>query len=334
MKALRNKTLGVVLATAVLLPLSASTASADPLAPPNAVMTANPNPAEVGETVFFNGAGSTGDAGGSTISGYEWDLDGDGNFELNTGATPTASRAYTTSASVTPRLRVTDSEGDVAETSISLRVNALPRAGFIFEPSAPVANERVTFSSTSSDPDGSLGPSSYSWDFDGDNVFGDATGETVTVSFPRAGTVEVGLRVTDADGATATKTRKVSVGQARPRLLSPFPIVRLSGEVRSGGSTEIDRLAVRGPRGSKVTVECRGQGCDFKRKSRQVKRRRVKFPEIEGRLRPGAVVRVFVTQEDRIGKYTVFRIRAGAAPKRRDRCLAPGERTPIACPRS
>ena len=333
MWARRNNSIAA-LAAAVLALGFAATAAADPLVPPRAVLTAGPNPADVGETVFFSGAGSGGDTGGSTVSSYEWDLDGDGVFELDTGATPGASRAYTAPTTVTTRLRVTDNEGDVAETSLSLRVNAGPRAGFIFEPSAPVANERVTFSSTSSDPDGSLPDSAYAWDFDDDGTFDDATGETVTVSFPRAGTIAVALRIVDSDGATATKTRKVSVGAARPRVLSPFPIVRLSGEVRSGGSTEIDRLSVRGPRGSKVTVKCRGDGCDFRQKSRSIKRRRVKFPEIEGRLQPGALVQVYVTQKDRIGKFTSFRIRAGAAPKRRDRCLAPDSREPISCPRS
>jgi PKD repeat protein len=320
----------LVLAALALAPA----ASAQPLAPPVAALSAGPNPAQIGETINFSATGSTGDGSGSTVSAYEWDLDGDGDFEVNTATVPAASRAYSSSGSITARLRVTDNEGDVAEASVVLRINAQPRAGFIFQPSAPTANQRVTFSSTSVDGDGQIPASGYAWDFDGDGEYGDAVGETVTVSFPKAGKVTVGLRVTDADGASSIRTRQVKVGRAQPRLLSPFPIVRLSGEIRSGGNTEIERLTVRAPSDSKVTVRCRGDSCPFEKKSRRVKRRRVKFPEIEGLLRPGTVLKVYVTGEERVGKFTSFRIRAGAAPKRRDRCLAPGSRKPIFCPGS
>jgi hypothetical protein len=320
------------LAVATLAPAAA--ASAQPLVPPIASLSAAPNPAQIGETVSFSAAGSAGDGAGSSVSSYEWDLDGDGDFEVNTATVPAASRAYSSSGSVTARLRVTDSEGDVAEAAVALRINAQPRAGFIFQPSAPTANQRVTFSSTSVDGDGQIPTSGYAWDFDGDGVYDDAAGETVTVSFPKAGKVSVGLRVTDADGASSTRTRKVKVGRTKPRLLSPFPIVRLSGEIRSSGNTEIKRLTVRAPGDSKVIVRCRGDSCPFAKKSKRVKRRLVKFPEIEGLLRPGTVLKVYVTGRERVGKFTSFKIRAGTAPKRRDRCLAPGSRKPIFCPGS
>ena len=335
MKATHNNSIRMAVgaaAAAITALAFAPAANAEPLVPPVASLTVSPNPAGVSEPVVFDGAGSTGDGAGSTISVYEWDLDGDGDFELNTGANPATSRSYAEPGTVAIRLRVTDSEGDIGEASIGLRINAGPSAGFIFEPSTPRVNERVTFSSTSTDPDGQIALSGYQWDFDGDGVFDEAVGETVTVSFPKAGVKTVGLQVTDSDGAVSTKTRKVSVDRSRPKLLSPFPIVRLAGEVRSGGGTKIERLSVRAPRGSKVTVRCRGNGCPFKKKQRIVKRRRIQFPEIEGRVPPGIVLEVYVTQADRIGKFTRFRTRKGNAPKRRDRCLAAGSRKPIFCP--
>jgi len=330
-----NNSIGVAVAAgiaAVAALTFAPAAASEPLAPPTAALTASPAPADVGEIVSFSGAASTGDGAGSSIARYEWDLDGDGDFEVSTGGTPSTSRAYAESGTVAVRLRVTDNEGDIDEASIALRVNAGPTAGFIYEPSTPSANERVIFSSTSRDPDGQIPPSGYQWDFDGDGEFDEAVGETVTVSFPRAGVTTVGLRVTDSDGATNARTRKVKIAQ--PRLLSPFPIVRLLGEVRSGGSTEINRLTVRGPQGSEVGVSCAGESCPFREQERTIRRRRVKFPEIEGRLLPGSVVQIFVTQPERTGKFTSFRFRDGAAPKRRDRCLAPGSREPISCPSS
>ena len=61
---------------------------------PVARFTATPNPVATGQTVTFNGSTSS-DPDGS-ITKYEWDLDGNGSYETNTGTTPTATRAYAT----------------------------------------------------------------------------------------------------------------------------------------------------------------------------------------------------------------------------------------------
>ena len=52
-----------------------------------------PNPAVVGQTVTFNGSGSSDPDG--TITKYEWDLDGNGTYETNSGTTATTTKAYT-----------------------------------------------------------------------------------------------------------------------------------------------------------------------------------------------------------------------------------------------
>jgi hypothetical protein len=57
-----------------------------------------------------------------------------------------------------------------------------------------------------------------------------------------------------------------------------------------------------------------------------------RFPRFERSLRAGIRLHLFVRQPGRIGKYTRFLIRAGAAPKRLDRCLFPGRRAPGRCP--
>ena len=54
--------------------------------PPTASFTATPNPAIVGQTVTFNGIGSSDPDG--TIAKYEWDLDGNGTYETNSGTHP------------------------------------------------------------------------------------------------------------------------------------------------------------------------------------------------------------------------------------------------------
>jgi hypothetical protein len=57
----------------------------------------------------------------------------------------------------------------------------------------------------------------------------------------------------------------------------------------------------------------------------------VRFPGVERRLRVGAVLEVMVTRPHRIGKYTRFTVRSGAAPVRRDLCMRYGAKRPIRC---
>ena len=52
-----------------------------------------------------------------------------------------------------------------------------------------------------------------------------------------------------------------------------------------------------------------------------MKKRRVGFPALERLLRPGVVIRVYVTDPDKIGKFTSFKLRDGKAPRRSDSCL-------------
>jgi len=94
-------------------------------AAPVSSFTASPSPAQTGQTVTFNGSASTDSDG--TIAKYQWDLDGDGTFETDTGTTSTASRSYTTPATLGIKLRVTDDDGLTGETTRSLQINAPPQ---------------------------------------------------------------------------------------------------------------------------------------------------------------------------------------------------------------
>lgn len=88
--------------------------------PPSARFSIAPNPALAGRAVTFDGSASA-DAG-HTISRYEWDLDGDGSFESDTGGTATASRTYSSPQTIQVGLRVTDSTNLTAESRQELRV--------------------------------------------------------------------------------------------------------------------------------------------------------------------------------------------------------------------
>ena len=81
----------------------------------------------------------------------------------------------------------------------------------------------VTFDgSGSSDPD--TGDSiSYAWDLDGDGAFDDASTPMIAYAYPFEGTYNVGLKVTDSHGASATDFVGITAGNTPPTatIVSP-----------------------------------------------------------------------------------------------------------------
>jgi PKD repeat protein len=90
--------------------------------PPTAAFTASPDPAQLGQTVSFDGSASTSPNG--AIAKYEWDLDGNGTYETDTGTTPTATKSYTAAGTVSVKLRVTDGTGATATVTHTISVEA------------------------------------------------------------------------------------------------------------------------------------------------------------------------------------------------------------------
>jgi PKD repeat protein len=199
-----------------------------PNQPPAASFTAAPNPTLTGEVVSFDGSASS-DPDGS-ISKYEWDLDGDGTFETDSGSTSTVSHSYTAPGTVAVKLRVTDNRGDSQQTGNTLTIdpappgNQLPTASFTAAPNPALTGEVVSFDgSASSDPEGPI--SNYAWDLDGNGSFGSDTGTSPTAShsYTSAGAVTVRLRVTDAAGASheTSRTLTINAPPAPPPVAKP-----------------------------------------------------------------------------------------------------------------
>ena len=90
---------------------------------PTAVISATPNPAVVDQSVALSGAASTDDR---SITKYEWDLNGDGTYETNSGASPMTSTTFTTLGQVRVGLQVTDSDGAVDQSIATITVNPAP----------------------------------------------------------------------------------------------------------------------------------------------------------------------------------------------------------------
>jgi PKD domain len=296
---------------------------------------------------------------------YSWDLDDDGAFD--DGTTQQVTRTVTSQAPQRVRLKITapNNTSNIATRWITPG-NLPPNADFDISPAGPIAGQAVTLTSTSRDPEG-LALASEAWDLDGDGNFDEATGGMVSIAFPAPGTYRVGLRVIDQAGAMREATKYVTVAApglsdpgplagagsgspagatapsptasaalattSRRPLLSPFPIVRIVGELTLRG-VRLRALSVAAPKGAVVRARCAGQGCP--REIRALRARRaagLRIRSLERReLWAGTVVEVFVTARGKIGKYTRFAVRRGKSPKREDRCLAVNGRSPIACP--
>ncbi len=216
---------------------------------PAASFTATPNPVPTGTAVGFDASGSADPDG--IVAHYEWDLDGNGSYETDTGSTPTASKTYTAAGTPTIGLRVTDDLGATATTTRVLTVqNRLPTASFTVTPNPVVSGSSVSFNASgSSDPDGTV--AKYEWDLDGNGTYETNTGTTATTSkaFPIAGTVEIGLRVTDNNGGTATTTTTLTVSNRAPvasLTVSPNPVpTGTNVALNASGSSDPDGTIVK-----------------------------------------------------------------------------------------
>jgi hypothetical protein len=275
---------------------------------------------ETGQSATFTSDSSP----GSTLS---WEID-----SVAFGDADSVTTSFTSPGSHVVRLdTVHNGKSDVAISVF--RVNAPPLAGFVWSPGSPVAGGVVELFSTSVDAEGAL--VSEAWELDGDGDFDDAFGSSATASFG-AGDHEVALLVTDGDGVSRIIRRTITVAAAQaapaaPKLMSPFPTVRLVGVVVPRGA-RITLVEVRGaPRGARVTVRCSGGGCPFRSRRRVAETGRVRLSNFTRVLVGGARIEVFVRAPGVIGKYVAFRIRAGKRPVRTDRCLMPGASTPTRC---
>jgi hypothetical protein len=86
---------------------------------PSAALAASTSTPRTGEPVTFDASRSS-DADGS-ITGYEWDLDGDGTYERESGA-PVISHTYDKPAAVTVTVRVRDDDGKATDDTVALEV--------------------------------------------------------------------------------------------------------------------------------------------------------------------------------------------------------------------
>lgn len=173
---------------------------------------ADPQSGEAPLEVKFDASASVDPDG--YLEDYEWDLDGDGNFDDATGKTVTHEFEKIGKYTVSLRVTSTTGEFDIAEKEIDVKKESNP------EPIITITNEPDRFlvgvdyifkSEESSSPNGKI--DGYEWDF-GDGTRTQTT-KTVSHSFAKKGTFEMTLTVTDEKGEEGTIKKTIIVGQAQ-----------------------------------------------------------------------------------------------------------------------
>ena len=113
--------------------------------------------------------------------------------------------------------------------------------------------------------------------------------------------------------------------------MSPFPVVRLAGEVVGTGA-RIQTLSVRAPAGAQVLVRCLGGRCPESRLTKLSGRKPVRFRSLERFLPAGTRLVVLVRRGDQIGKYTRFQMQRGRVPSAPTAASSPVQRMKVRCP--
>ncbi len=163
-------------------------------------------------TVEFDASGSS-DPEGDSLT-YSWDF-GDGGS--GSGVSP--SHTYQSYGSFDVELTVDDGQGNAVTTRQTLRIqNQPPVPAFSFTPNTGSAPLSVSFdASASSDPEGQA--LSYDWNF-GDGQTG--TGVNPSHTFTQSANTQVQLTVTDAQGASSTVFKPISILDAAGRRAPEF----------------------------------------------------------------------------------------------------------------
>ena len=159
-----------------------------------------PSTAVVGEPVTLTYSGT------SDVISRTWSCDG------NTSTSPTWITTFSSTGTKTVTLKVTTLAGNSKTVTASIVVSAAPTATAAFEQSAEevTGTERVSFVSLNKTPN-----CTYSWSMPGADVETMDT-RNASASYSSAGTYNVTLTVTDANGNSTTSTGQVVVNASVP----------------------------------------------------------------------------------------------------------------------
>jgi hypothetical protein len=165
------------------------------------------------ETTFVFTATATPLNGAGQIVSFDWDEDGDGNFELLSRPNP-HSVVFDTAGAKTVSVRAHSATAGVAGTASAV-VTVLPAVPFTVTltatPECVLLGTPITFRAVSSNVTGR--PLTHDWDFEGDGTFDppSTVSDSIVHTYENTGTRTAGVRVTTTTGEEAVATRTVTV---------------------------------------------------------------------------------------------------------------------------
>lgn len=149
---------------------------------------------------------------------YDWDLNGDGVYEVADDNTGSQSADTSATGIIRPHVRGHDASGEaVALGGLSLIItgNTRPVASAIADPQSGPAPLDVIFTGEAEDSEDDASALTYAWDFDGDGIYENGT-DTLTPAaqnYAAAGLYAAKFRVTDSEGAWDVDTVPVLAEQ-------------------------------------------------------------------------------------------------------------------------
>jgi PKD repeat protein len=178
-----------------------------PNQPPVAIAHASDTLVYVKESITFDASASYDPEEGS-VSIYQWDLDGDGFYVDAFGAV--VQYSYLMPGEYDVNVRVTDTPGlsDTLDNPIHIAVmegsNTPPVAVAKADKTYIFEGDTVHFDGSGSYDEEDGAPTSWGWEFDGDNDYKDSPFIVAAYTYSTAGTYQADLKVTDKDGAWDT----------------------------------------------------------------------------------------------------------------------------------
>jgi hypothetical protein len=169
-------------------------------------------PVHSGQATTFSQASFNPD-GGNPLTTFNWDLDGDGQYDDASGSS--SARSFPAGGSYALGLEATNAAGERVVSRQIVPVNGTPTAEAGGPYTIPEGGVR-TVTGTGTDPEGQ--PLAFAWDIDNEGTF-----ETQGANTPVAargdgpGSATAAFRACDAAGACSTDSASIRITNVRPR---------------------------------------------------------------------------------------------------------------------